>query len=710
MTRRPGQAPTAVPLVLVQHAHQHIVADGYDNREGVLDLHRALSGLLLAHLSRRVPLALHVSGTLTEAMAWHVPEFAAVVRRLLEEGLLELVGSAYAQNVLPLFSPQHNRRQLVETLCLYERHYGVSPEQVRCLWVPERVWDTQTLADVVTDPSLPNGGYRTVLLDDRHAYPVADIGSRMGAGAGGDVGAGRSWITRAQFDAASAPAVAGRGEDPCVGRTAVAGDGRQLGAYRLADADDLVVLSLSSELRYTLPIQRVEQRQHLGHLLQAAKAGGPEALLVYGDDAERCAGVGAWGPRPWTEAHLAPYLATLDLLCESPDVAPVLPSTWLAGRTVPVTRRVDAGGFYELATAWGAGEDYRGYWDAPQWAPYRGVLESVERLLVGRRADGHGLWECAWKQLMVSAYETGWQEPDERGVRGPAPWARAVAAHARDARLLVGAALSAATATPGGAFADLGDLDGDGEDEVVLGSDAAYLVVSPRYGGRVVLACDLAVPGGRVVVGNPSDDWNWQEESHRFMQRPRNHPGALADVGHENDRHRVVKLSVTPGAALLVLENAEEGSPLAGVRKTLCLRASSRELEVCYSLPPHVPGLGVELAFSPDYLLLLRAGRGAVRALPPAPGRRGFAAGATASWVSVDQDQPVLWDRPVQPQCGHAEVVRLTAYGSFQLRLGFGLPVEAAAQEALEATAEAAVAQDIPPMPIELEPVAAWHP
>ena len=40
-----------------------------------------------------------------------------------------------------------------------------------------------------------------------------------------------------------------------------------------------------------------------------------------------------------------------------------------------------------------------------------------------------------------------------------------------------------------------------------------------------------------MVVGNPCDDWNFLEDLNRFMEVPRNHPGAFADVGFENDEY-----------------------------------------------------------------------------------------------------------------------------------------------------------------------------
>ena len=101
----------------------------------------------------------------------------AAVRRLREAGLLSLVGGTYAENVLTASDDEAGARSLRELFALYERHLGCPPEEVSVAWVPERVWDTDRLAALLTDPSLPNGGYRHVLLDDRLLHAASD-GSR----------------------------------------------------------------------------------------------------------------------------------------------------------------------------------------------------------------------------------------------------------------------------------------------------------------------------------------------------------------------------------------------------------------------------------------------------------------------------------------------------------------------------------------------------
>src|SRR5206468_1848955 len=106
------------------------------------------------------------------------------------------------------------------------------------------------------------------------------------------------------------------------------------------------------------------------------------------------------------------------------------------------------------------------------------------------------------------------------------------------------------------------DIDNDGAEELVLKNDHLFAIVSPRWGGRLTHLFDLTCRSGCLVIGNISDDWNWQEELHRYMDHPRNHPGAFADVGHEHDTYEA---AVATGQGLAVgatLQNVEPGSPL----------------------------------------------------------------------------------------------------------------------------------------------------
>jgi len=99
-------------LAIVHHANQYVIADGYGDRQGMSDI-LGLRGptshpagflpLLRMHMEYGIPLNLHLSGTLMEALAWHCPESFSLIRDLDRAGLLEMVGSAFSQNVMTFF-------------------------------------------------------------------------------------------------------------------------------------------------------------------------------------------------------------------------------------------------------------------------------------------------------------------------------------------------------------------------------------------------------------------------------------------------------------------------------------------------------------------------------------------------------------------------------------------------------------------------------
>src|SRR5262245_54948355 len=119
-----------VPLALVHHANQYLITNGYETRSGLDETVGGVGAaigylkILELHRTYAVPLNLHLSGTLLEALAWYRPDVLAVVRDMVATGDIELIGSSYGQNIMRFFRPEHNLRQLDEQLALYRRHLG----------------------------------------------------------------------------------------------------------------------------------------------------------------------------------------------------------------------------------------------------------------------------------------------------------------------------------------------------------------------------------------------------------------------------------------------------------------------------------------------------------------------------------------------------------------------------------------------------------
>jgi starch synthase len=463
-------------IALVHHANQFVITDGYENRDGISTILDGYEGVLAMHERHRIPLNLHLSGTLLEAVAWHRPGFLHRVADLVTDGLVTLVGGTYAENIMPLFSNEFNRAQLAELFDLYATLLNCAPQALSAFWAPERVWDPR-LAGIITDPSLPNGGYRYVLLDDRLWFPP-----------------GRD---RRVFDLTGP--WAGTGSSPPVKPCRI--------------DESLTMLPISAQLRYRIPPSSHADLQWI--------ESSAEGLLVYADDLEKTAGVGGWAN------DIADYERFLKWLERTPALEAIhLDEIPPASEERPI----EAGTFYELASRWNAGEDYSGWAESPAWAPYRSHLRRAEEAL--RSPDNvnadHGLRELARKHLLASAHETAWHDEVD-GVRAPAPWVRAIAGRARAVHPILLAARSLPAMEKPVAYS--ADVDADGLDEVVLGVPNALCVLTAHYGGRIA----YLFHDGVMSIGNPTDHSNFQEELNRFMDKPPNHPGALVDLGAEHD-------------------------------------------------------------------------------------------------------------------------------------------------------------------------------
>lgn len=614
-------------IALVHHANQYLITNGYDNREGIdaiVGRPGEASGfrhILHLHEQLAIPLNLHVSGTLLEALAWHAPEFLDEIRVLLGTGLIELVGSCYGQNIMRFFGPEYNRRQLNEELMLYQAHLGADPADVRAFWPPERVWDTRRMVPVLRDARVLNNGYRYVILDDRLVLDTRE-----------------SFNSRRRYDETGA-------WDPELFRM-----------HEIEDGMGVAVLPIATRLRRSIPPSeegdwKQVQSDLEGLLVHAADCNDLDLLAMYADDMEKVAGIGEWGargPRRY-EAFLRWVAAN------SAWLQPVKLTEWASRTAVSSTRRIDRGTFQELAVDFDAGEAYERWYLAPDWAPYRGFFTGAEARVkdAARRRGDAALLELAEKQLLVANWETAWHtrasgpHGDGQNHGHASPWARALTSHCRLAAVTAEAAVCK-TEREGRVLAESRDIDNDGAPEIVLRNDDLFAVISPGCGGRVVSLFSLRGERGAMVVGNPCDDWNWMEELNRYMDVPRNHPGAFADVGMEHAEYTAESVGVEGECAIVRLLAPN------GVRKTVELRSGACLLSVEYALPPAVPQLSTEFALSPDYLRLLRCGSGCLEAVDDGP-LRGYRNNGVAVSVRL---HGASWEAPYQPRCGHACMLR----------------------------------------------------
>ncbi len=622
-----------VPFALVQHANQYLITNGYDNRQGIHEIVEGYTRILLAHERYGIPLNLHLSGTLIEAIAWHCPWFLELVRTLRSKGIVSLIGGTYAENIMTLFQPSFNLRQLNEHLWLYRRHLHCQPDSIKICWVPERVWNSELLAETLASPMLANGGYRYVLLDDRLLYPTYGV---------------YTGSPRALFDAS-------RPYHPYPSE-ATSSCTESSRAYSIAGAGGLAMIPISSNLRYWIPPACDAHWQCLdSYITHLAHEKSRDTLLIYADDLEKSAGAGGWDAY-----NPERYEAFLRWVASRNDLLPIHLAGWLEHHPPKEERMIEQGSFFEIAQGLQAGEDYRVWWEDSAWLPYRRILEDVQESLLkaGCKGADEQLLALAWKHVMASTYETAWHDSAGGRIK-PAGWAKAAASHARAAYVMLAAARwFAQSERP--ASVELVDIDEDGEEEVILRNASLYAVIAPRHGARLIYLFTLTAAGGALVIGNPTDDWNYQQELNAYMRQPPNHAGALADTGYEDDAYAIIALQDGKGVSM---RNIQAGSRLYGAEKSISLLAQGDRLAIRYCLPPSLTSLDTIICFSPDYYRLLREGHTSVSAIRGGT-RRGFCNGEICAWVDVRSHDESCWV-PSRPTCvGHGLSVQLRFYTS----------------------------------------------
>ncbi|WP_085993816.1 hypothetical protein [Oceanobacillus senegalensis] len=629
-----------VPIAIVHHANQYLITNGYKNRPGIEeiigppDASSGLRAIFDLHSEYDIPFHLHISGTFIEACAWFDPLFLNEIVELREAGLIEIIGSTYAQNIMPLFDDEHNRLQMEEELYLFDKWLGSNLSDVSGFWVPERVWNTEKLAHVITDPTLSNGGFQYVLLDDRLFLPKR---------------------SRNKFD-----------QNPSF-------IPELFEAQYIKDSDHLIALPLSDQLRQVIPLETKEQEQRLNTLISQIQheiESGRDAIAIYGDDMEKVAGIPPWNPEAINH-----YKQFLKWLTKKKKVKAVFLQSWLENISITSQQSIGTGTYRELETLFDAGKDYMNWANSKGWAPYQRILEKtwdMYKQTASKITYPSSLLDLAKKHFLACTYETAWHDAPNSVHTGksnnpvaiPAHWARAVASHAQSTSVLIESVkwqIDRKKTRFVHAFID--DIDNDGYQEIVLRNNHGATVISPQFGGRIIYQFFYSEDDGHLTIGNPTDDWNWLEELNDFMDVPMNHPGALADYGFEHDKYDIQSLNIKENEVELILKNIQTNSAAMGMTKRYLLKKGNNEVLISYEhIPSKILPLSLDIGLSPDYLRLLREGRSSIQPFQ-IDSKRGFQNGNVVSWVSIESEDTV-WRIPRVPIFGHGFCLGLTISSS----------------------------------------------
>jgi len=106
-----------------------------------------------------IKVTLHISGSLLDYLRKAHPEALDLIRRMIKEGQVEIMGGPYYEPILPAIPPRDIKGQISLMSKAIKDEFGL---KARGIWIPERVWHP----DLVKH--LQSSGARYCILDDTH--------------------------------------------------------------------------------------------------------------------------------------------------------------------------------------------------------------------------------------------------------------------------------------------------------------------------------------------------------------------------------------------------------------------------------------------------------------------------------------------------------------------------------------------------------------
>src|SRR5258708_35794781 len=146
-----------INFALLLHAHQPLGNFDHVMEESYQLSYRPFLELLAEHPG--IAVTLHYSGSLLEWIEVHHPEYFDLLRKLVANRQVELLGGGYYEPILISIPDRDKHAQLNKLSDYLETHFGSRP---RGIWLTERVWE----------PDLPEAlaaaGISYTLTDDTH--------------------------------------------------------------------------------------------------------------------------------------------------------------------------------------------------------------------------------------------------------------------------------------------------------------------------------------------------------------------------------------------------------------------------------------------------------------------------------------------------------------------------------------------------------------
>ncbi|MCB9357818.1 MAG: hypothetical protein H6508_08495 [Calditrichaeota bacterium] len=525
----------------VHHGNQGLtytdVFRGQDGTEG-------FDEILELHQGRSAPGNFHLSGTLMTAADWYDPAFLTWMQDGIAEGWLGVLGSAYAQHIMPFVYDNMNNWAVGIEQDMIDYKFSYSS---RVAWIPERVWCAQGhYPDAgLNDPWLGDNwtqhGIDAVILDD---WPhVSGYSDRK-----------IHWMNN--------------------------GSGITLRVIPI-DGD------FTGNCHYN-PSAAIAQIQSTGRY----------GIIVYGTDWEAAAEMADFNCPDCLENYSqvvnwaadnfpAVDMWKLDAALDNPD---------FNGTGIEVgngTYGLIGGnnGYGGTNNSWythWAGYASLSDYHAPAWN-YGQIWTTVYGDVTS--APANNLSETAWYVMMTNLHETAWHDYMGGPISG---WQHRYSAHIKNAAVYAEAAHWAAGEYANTCGAFFSDIDLDGVDELVIHNDRV-LAVFESIGGRAQYIFSKGPTSENFsIVGSCNTYW---AETDGDYDEPgsNNHQAAFADVSptYRNDLYALSIDSNTNSFAKIRMS-------FGTVEKTIEVAAGAPYLQARYDVGAQ--NCYIRHGFSPDLL------------------------------------------------------------------------------------------------------------
>ncbi|NPA74772.1 MAG: hypothetical protein GXO25_01660 [Euryarchaeota archaeon] len=565
-------------IAFLQHANQFLKNVSYFVGNKEVGMYAVPS----IHAYWHVPVNLHISGTLADAIEYYRPDFNRYIRKLVDEKIAYMVGGFYAEYIPKYMPSDFNNWSMAYTKYYIEKYYNYTPD---VCWIPERVywhgWEN----------TVKNGHYKIVVADTEVAF---------------------NWYH---------PSWAKEGKDEYyvwndsgikvlfISNTGRAGNWQNVQDMLPNPTDNALNVNIRKLLvrnEITDPTHRYilymdDWEKFFGN---APGWGGPEVVQVYNES------IGWIAQHQWIKAVSLDELANLpvhgDIKINDASYFWLTQNLGTAGSdsTGPTDR-------YDLYDAW----YYDPYHEITVGTSYFNYTpkDNIEKL-GDYRTPGTVIYDVwthlrdipktspiytvAMKSFAAMMYETAWRG---KGISitmhdDISSWEKDQAAHIRDCMMFYYAQKWLENRTTG---VWKQDVDLDGVKEGIVATKNIYAVIEPR-GGKISFAINN---NGTILIGNPTVGWHAQGDAYtdiigiattnyHYQENPvpYNQGGkayAFSDIGFENDNYSIT------------VNNSEIYAYGSHVRKIY--RMWNNEIEVQYSTSIDV---GVRVTLSPDFASL----------------------------------------------------------------------------------------------------------